>query len=195
MHNAGLRGIVAKGDTEMLRNLWQSLFSAFVVLAVFAVLLAVLAIVVYGALAVYVNDRNSGLFKYIFFGFVILMVTGGVPCIVIRQLKIRSAAVYLIAGILSGIFAEYCWLWVFAIYDNLWSWVHVVTASDGSGYDRTPPLLDVLGAAYRYAPSIIVHDIVRLWQGSVLYASIGALCSGLFWLAFIWWPAKRQHKQ
>ena len=177
---------------ELVQALRRGALAVLVVAGVFAVLFAILAFIMFGALAATVNHWHwGGFFPYVLFGFILLSATAVLPCIVLRQIKIRVFAVYLAIGVLSGILAEYCWLFAFSINESLWSWIHVVTASDGSGYDRTPPFLDVLSAAYSYAPSMFVRHILRPWRASAGYAGFGALCASLFWLALVWWPTRR----
>lgn len=164
--------------------------------ATFVVLLFGLAAIVYAFLAARVNARNfAGFVTWALYGYALLMLVAVVPCLVLFKFKVRSLAAYVPAGILSGALAPFCWLFGFAIYENLWSLVHVVTASDGSGYDRTPPFSDILVAAFRYLPHIWAHDVFSSWLVSLEVAGIGAVCSTLIWLLLVWLPAYRARRR
>lgn len=174
------------------RRLRRTALIVCVMASVFAAMIAGAGCIMYAYLAATVNARQ--LVPYVFYGvtaYTVLTSLSVIPSIALRLLKVRAVAAYVSAGAAAGILSTYWWWFAFAIDQSLWGWVHVVTASDGSGYDRTPPFLDVISAAYAYLPRIFALHIIHPWPAAALDASLGALSGILFWLAFVWWPARK----
>jgi hypothetical protein len=121
-------------------------------------------------------DAAAGIIVFVF-------LCGALPSLVLRLFRVRSIVPYLVAGAISGPFAIHAFLFHFAETFNL--------------FGSEPPLPsfgNLLLDALSDLPDLVakpLHELRWVVPGAAL---IGLVCGGLFWLAFVWWPARRARR-
>ncbi len=108
--------------------------------------------------------------SFAFIAILFVFATGIVPSFVLNRLRVRNAIAYLSAGVLSGLLAEYCY-----VFENdVWySWDFTV-----------PPYETVLTSAFQQMPSLFVA-MVDMKPYSAIPLAVGLLGSGLYWLLIV----------
>lgn len=142
-------------------------------LAAGVVLLAFLALVsgfvqfeMFAAASMKFGPCERGL-PFVFIGILFVFASGIVPNLVIKRLGVRSLFAYLALGLVSGLLAEYCYLFE----NDIWyAWDFSV-----------PSFWTVFSGVLRQMPSLFLA-----MTGMEIYAlippAVGLACAGLYWL-------------
>jgi len=104
---------------------------------------------------------------FVFIGFLFVFATGIVPGFVLKLLKVRSLFVYLTVGAVSGVLAEYCYMFETEVW---YTWDFSVPSFTAIATDA-------------------VHDVPMLFMAmigmqpySAIPLGVGLIGCGLFWL-------------
>lgn len=104
---------------------------------------------------------------FVFIGSLFVFATGIIPGFVLKFLRVRNVVAYLTLGVLSGLLAEYCYMFENEVW---YSWDFTVS-----------PIGRIITAAIADMPSLFL-SMVDMQPYSAIPLAVGLLGSGLFWL-------------